>query len=165
MDESLLAKILLKATAHRPRPSVELAVPSLEESHKIVRHALRKVGLAHETLLPSILAQVLSKRRILMVRNPSKLPASFVKLCHADALLESAVVGSETLRRTRQETQGQLAASALVSHNVSDIGVLLEELETIFEHELRVVELRATLIAQRKHLLECIEAELEIAAG
>ena len=172
MDEALttnavVARILLKATSHRPRPSVELAVPSPEESHKIVRQSLRKVARnsGAGTLLQSILSQVLSNTRILMVRNPSKLPASFVRLCHADALLEGAIVASEKLRRTREETQGQLAASALVSHKVSDIGVLLEELETIFEHELQVAELRATLIAQREHLLECIEAELEIAAG
>jgi hypothetical protein len=154
----LLAKILIRATNLR---LVELAKPSPEQCSKIVRQALRKTASSH---LASILAEVLSTKQILVVRNPSKLPASFVKLCHADALLESALVGSKMLQRTRQEAQGQLAALVLVSQNVSEIGTLLEELETIFEHELQVAELRATLIAQRSQLMECLEAELEMAS-
>lgn len=144
---------------------VTLKNPRLEDAEAVVKDNLRLLGdadLSSNENLHSILSNCMTKKEILAVAMPSKVPASFVALCKIDAVLDAARFASEALSRTRQETQGQLAANALVMGSVSDAAILLDELDVIFMQELMVARVLGFNTARRTQIVETMHAEAEM---
>jgi alpha-L-fucosidase len=144
---------------------ITLKYPKVEDAEAAVKDNLRLLGdadLSSNENLHSILANCMSKKEILVVAMPSKVPASFVALCRLDAVIDAARFASEALARTRQETQGQLAANALVMGRVSDAAILLDELDVIFTQELMVARVLGFNTARRTQIVETMHAEADM---
>lgn len=157
----MLKSLILKAFE---KGHVALKYPTLEEAEVIVREEWIK-GMPHNENLCMILANCMTKKEILVVTMPSKVPATFIKLCKLDAVLDAVGFASEALAKTRTETQGQLAANTLVMGKVSDTAVLLDELDVIFTQELMVSRVLGFNTAHRTQILEILHAETEMLTG
>jgi hypothetical protein len=142
--------LILKALRKR---YVSLTIPDVEFSESLCR------TVSDNENLVMILANCMTKKQILVVKSPSRLPASFVSICVLDAILDAARFAQDALAKTRNETQGQLVANVLSGHSVSDLGVLLEELDVIFTQELLVANLIGSHETKRKQLIETLQAE------